>query len=118
LRARQLLAEERIRVCDGPLESTRESLLERRLVVGPEDAAEEGVDGGGFVARLMVLNRRLDERADEFRLRLGRRRRSCRLHQDERVHGIREVESQLERDHRARGVAHDVRPLDLQVPHQ
>ena len=61
----QLLREERVRVGDGLLERSRESLLERVTVVGTEDPAEECVDGTFLVSGAVALDCGLHELAAE-----------------------------------------------------
>ena len=111
-RAGQLLVEERVRVRDRLLDRARQASLERVAVARSEDASCEGVDRAGPVAGSVTLNRRRHELAHEARLVVRRRHGPRRLHEDEGVHRFRGVQCQLEGDHRARGMADDVRPLD------
>src|SRR5262249_31639210 len=71
LQCGQLLSEQGVRVRRRLVEATWHSLLECLPVVRPEDAREERVDGTRFVAGAVALDRRLDEGANELRLRRG-----------------------------------------------
>jgi hypothetical protein len=106
------------RAADAWRRAARQPALERLAVVRSEHPAGERVDRAGPVTGTVSLDRGGDEVAHELRL-VGRRRDGTgRLHQRERGHRVREVEGELERDHRARGVADDVRPVDAELAHQ
>ena len=116
--SRQLLSKERLGLGDSVLECARQPDLEPGLIALSEHPAEEGVHRAGSVSGSVSLERRRNIRAHELRLGLGVRSRSSRLHEDDRPHRIREVERRLERDDGARGMADEVRPLDVQSAHE
>src|SRR5262245_54372722 len=64
----QLLGEEGVRGRHRILERAREPALQCRPVTRPEDPTAPRVDGTGFVAGAITLNRRLDEGANELSL--------------------------------------------------
>ena len=100
------------------LEGARQSLLQPAAVTGSEHSLEEPVDSTGRIAGAIPLDRGLHELAEERGLHLGGRNRPRGFHEDEGLHCLREVEGQLQRDHGARGVAHDVGALDAEMPHE
>ena len=93
--------------------------LQRRAVRRPRHHAHEGVDGAGLVAGAERL-------ADRRHRGLARGQHPCaarpdgqgRLEQRERLHLLRGVEGELQRDVRARRMANQMRALDAEMSHQ